>query len=362
MILTPLLLVIAAPAVAQTADRGRPALDQARRLYGLTAFEESIAHARKGLAVASDSGLRADLHAAIGLNYAALGREQQARNAFREALLSNPKLAFDPVRTPKAALELFRRTRESLRGNLVVSSPRRAKVYVDGSERGQTPLSVFIPIGVHRVRVVSVDGQHELTRQVVIRYQRREQLTADLGPPLGKLSVISAPESDLFLDGKLIGKTPLKNRLLDARGYWIKLSAPGHRDVIRKVEITAGKHRRLTLTLKRVEGEGLTAAAQSRSSSRWPWIWTLAGTGAAALGVGIGLGLAASSQHDEYLTTPDPGRGSDLKHSIRAKDIAANVLFGVAATSAVASLVLFLTRPGPEREPAVSASNGALLW
>lgn len=49
----------------------------------------------------------------------------------------------------------------------VMSKPERARVYVDGALKGTTPLTVPVPLGVHRIRVSS-PGYRDAARQVSV--------------------------------------------------------------------------------------------------------------------------------------------------------------------------------------------------
>ena len=152
---------------------------------------------------------------------------------------------------------------------LIRSTPAGARVMVDGREMGETPLTVRdIARGAHTVRVVR-DGYVADERRVVVSAARPAQsLTIELapagpaagvpsmptspGPLVAALSVESRPAgASVFLDGKLVGRTPLQVGEVAAGDHAVRLELDGYRHWSSAVHVVAGERRRVAASLDR---------------------------------------------------------------------------------------------------------------
>ena len=163
------------------------------------------------------------------------------------------------------------------------STPAGALVFVDGQEYGQTPVAVRdLSIGGHRVRVVR-DGYVAEERRVVItavaavavaddraraarqRGRARRAATAGcagrapaptaparVGRFTGALTVDSRPPgAAVFLDGRLVGTTPLSLPSVPAGSHAIRLEYEGYRRWTSAIRIVASEQNRVTASLER---------------------------------------------------------------------------------------------------------------
>ena len=110
--------------------------------------------------------------------------------------------------------------------------------------------------------------------------------------------------------------------------------------------------------------KSVVKAADVPTSRGRIWTWIAVGGALAAAAAGIGLGVAARWDHDEWDRVRREGtdreRWDALAQSGTRKELAANVLFGVAGALAVASAVLyFLEGRGTHSN---RASNGAVSF
>jgi hypothetical protein len=152
---------------------------------------------------------------------------------------------------------------------LIRSTPAGARVVLDGRDVGETPLTVRdIARGAHTVRVVR-DGYVADQRRVIVSAARPAQsLTIALarvrpaaavpatptrpGPSVAALSVESRPTgASVFLDGKLIGSTPLQMGEVAAGDHAVRLELEGYRDWSSTVHVVAGERRRVAASLDR---------------------------------------------------------------------------------------------------------------
>ena len=143
---------------------------------------------------------------------------------------------------------------------LVRSTPAGARVTIDGRDAGVTPAVVRdLAVGSHQVRVIQ-DGYVPEERHIVITPRRPAvSLTVPLssaaatnGRFVGDLTVQSRPSgAKVFLDGRLIGTTPLQIPAVRAGEHAIRLEYDGYRRWSSAVRIVASEATRVTASLER---------------------------------------------------------------------------------------------------------------
>ncbi len=168
---------------------------------------------------------------------------------------------------------------ESAAGRLLVrSSPAGARVFVDGHEYGKTPLAVRdLARGSHRVRIVR-EGYGTEERRIVLTAARpaqsmtvplerdRAQIAQARKPAVdskadtpattggfsGPLTVESRPTgANVYLDGKLVGTTPLQLPEVAAGEHAVRLEHDGYRLWSSSVRVIATEKNRITASLER---------------------------------------------------------------------------------------------------------------
>ena len=170
---------------------------------------------------------------------------------------AEPRPAFPPAaREPDTA---------TAPGRLLIHSlPSGARVTVDGKEAGTTPAVVReLPTGTHRVRVTR-EGYTAADQRVVITAKRPAQtLNVSLererrasqgtsGGFNGGLFIDSRPAgAKVFLDGKLIGTTPLGMASVAAGEHAVRLEYDGYRRWTSSVRVVAGEQNRVTASLEK---------------------------------------------------------------------------------------------------------------
>jgi hypothetical protein len=163
---------------------------------------------------------------------------------------------------------------------LVRTMPAGAQVSIDGKDVGQTPATVRdLARGPHRVRVTR-DGYAAQERRVVISASRPAQSVnialarvalppparaAQAAPPAasaaasaaasrlpGALEVDSRPAgAKVYLDGNLVGNTPLSLATVAAGEHAVRLEHDGYRGWSSSVRIVASERNRVTASLER---------------------------------------------------------------------------------------------------------------
>lgn len=92
----------------------------------------------------------------------------------------------------------------------VTSSPSGADIFVDGVNVGQTPATIKAKSGA--VRVLVTEGGETLPCRQTVQVQpgKTSSVTCALGALFGQISINSSPpRAEVYLDGKLLGKTPI---------------------------------------------------------------------------------------------------------------------------------------------------------
>jgi hypothetical protein len=160
---------------------------------------------------------------------------------------------------------------------LVRSTPAGAHVFIDGRDVGQTPATIRdLSRGTHRLRIVR-DGYAPEDRRVDITRDRpsrslivpleRERVATSrvadaggdaeptpstMGRFVGGLSVESRPTgARVYIDGKLIGTTPLAVPSIGAGEHAVRLERDGYRRWSSSIRIVANEGNRVTASLER---------------------------------------------------------------------------------------------------------------
>lgn len=139
----------------------------------------------------------------------------------------------------------------------VTSSPAGADVYVDGSYRGYTPMSVGnLIVGAHTLEL-RLSGYQKSTQTFQIYSGQTTTKNVGLSPSTpstGSISVQSFPAgASIYLDGNFQGST-FANDYFDIIGvstgtHSIMLRKPGYQDYSTTVSVTGGGIRYITATL-----------------------------------------------------------------------------------------------------------------
>lgn len=138
----------------------------------------------------------------------------------------------------------------------VSSEPAGAKLFVDGEERGATPLTTQILAGNHPVEL-RMDGFKSWTTDVQVKANEPMKLgPVRLGLPDGKLALRSEPSgASVSVGGVYRGQTPLALELRPDIAHNVVLTMPGYEASTREVSLTAGENRTLSVPLSGVFGE-----------------------------------------------------------------------------------------------------------
>ena len=135
-------------------------------------------------------------------------------------------------------------------GSLDISStPSGASVYLDGEYKGETLISISnIVEGAHSIKLTK-QGYDGVTKTVSISAGQTTYVSETL-KGYGSLDISSTPSGAfVYLDENYMGETPLSISKA-AEGYHsIKLTKSGYDDVIKTIQVSAGKTTHISETL-----------------------------------------------------------------------------------------------------------------
>jgi len=133
-------------------------------------------------------------------------------------------VTIEPGKTATVSANLTQKT-----GMLkITSEPSGAEVYVDGSYKGTTPLTLTLTPGTYEVKVVKEDYE-PYTQIVTLNADETKTINAKLKALFGFLNVYcNVQGADIYLDGKKIGETPLKGYKLSTGEHKVEVKKEGH--------------------------------------------------------------------------------------------------------------------------------------
>ena len=133
------------------------------------------------------------------------------------------------------------------------SQPSAAKVIIDGTSRGVTPLSLRVPFGTRRVRV-ELASHVVFERTVELAPRRSEAVFARL-EPLPRLEVVTDPPgARISVNGSDLGSAPLTIEPSPVGRVSITATLQGHESAKREIDVLPGQREKLALTLARTKG------------------------------------------------------------------------------------------------------------
>jgi eukaryotic-like serine/threonine-protein kinase len=224
-----------------------------------------------GFSVGVPSTSRSDATSSAPPPAAAAGRE------FTEGTVpaASPKPAPAPEAPPKRDVAKTPAVpRPDLIGRLLIrSTPAGARVFVDDRDVGRTPAAVRdVAVGAHRVRVVHEGYATEERSLTISRKRPTVAMTVGLKRPAAARNANAAPTAaskttagiggalvvdsrptgaKVFLDGKLVGTTPMSLPSVTAGEHAIRLERDGYRNWSSTVRVSGPGQQRVTASLER---------------------------------------------------------------------------------------------------------------
>jgi len=137
----------------------------------------------------------------------------------------------------------------------VTSGPSQARVFLDGTYRGRTPITIGdVTVGEHQIKV-SKDDYYDWSETVTVRSNRTTTVLARLDriPRTGSISVNSSPRhARVFVDGIERGTTPLTITDIDAGWHQVVIIEERYRAYLEDVHVEAGEELDIEVDLRRI--------------------------------------------------------------------------------------------------------------
>ena len=122
----------------------------------------------------------------------------------------------------------------------ITSTPEQASVFIDGSEVGNTPLTLTRTEGSYTVRIES-DGCVPVERTVRVVKQKKNRAHFKLAQRPGGIQVTSKPAgADVFINSEKRGVTPCIVEALEPGKYTLRLEKAGYDPLESSVKIVPG--------------------------------------------------------------------------------------------------------------------------
>ena len=122
----------------------------------------------------------------------------------------------------------------------ITSTPDQARVFIDGSEVGTTPLTLTRTEGSYTVRIES-DGCIPVERPVRVVKQKHTKVKFKLAQRPGGIQVTSRPAgADVFINAEKRGVTPCTVEALEPGKYTLRLEKAGYDPMEASIKIVPG--------------------------------------------------------------------------------------------------------------------------
>ncbi|MBL8924402.1 MAG: PEGA domain-containing protein [Myxococcaceae bacterium] len=292
------------PAAAEDAtQKAKEAFLAAQKLYKEARYADAIVRFEEAYALKPSPVLFYN----IGRCHEQLGDVPKALRSYRDYLRMSPD-AKDKDTVNDAIANLERRLREKgLQQLLVFADPPNAVIEVDGKVLGNSPASVELTAGNHKL-VVKADGFETMERSFVMQVQRATEMTINLRPAAAKP----------------VDPPPPPPPLVDA---------PKKDDGTKTANLTPQKD------VTTPPGTEVSKGAEPPKKGRL-WTWVAGGAAVAAAGAGVGLGVVAQNTAAQVPNAPI-GMAPQQAQAAQGLATGANIAYGVAGAAAITAVVLF---------------------
>ena len=141
-----------------------------------------------------------------------------------------------------------------------LTAPNSATIWVNGTQKGTGSWSGELSTGTYIFEARKEGHRAQKLTKTISATPARQSYTLDAPTPItGSVDINSSPAmADIYLDGKLVGSSPMKINDIIVGSHTLKLSRKGYDDYTKTVTITEGKTTTVTATLTK---QSATASA-----------------------------------------------------------------------------------------------------
>ena len=124
----------------------------------------------------------------------------------------------------------------------ISSAPSSANIYLDGTFKGTTPLTIpNVPIGSHTIKLTK-SGYNDVSKTVTVSSGRTTTVSESLNVQTGSIKVTSNPSgANIYLDGTFKGTTPKTISNVPTDSHTIKLTKSGYNDISKTVTVSSSQ-------------------------------------------------------------------------------------------------------------------------
>jgi formylglycine-generating enzyme required for sulfatase activity len=132
----------------------------------------------------------------------------------------------------------------------VETLPTGARIFVDGTPRGETPLSLKLSVGTHELKI-SAENYKTWTKQLLVQRNQPQMLdTIHLQPADGTLTLKTTPSgANVTVGGTFIGQTPVDIPLQPDVKHKLLISKAGYNKIERTVQVATAGTEEISLAL-----------------------------------------------------------------------------------------------------------------
>lgn len=349
-----LLLVSAAPARAED----EAALTQRMvQLFKLKKYREAIEVTKKLYALDSKPKYLAN----IGRCYDLLRDDHNALFYYQRFLREEKS----PERrsTILERVAILRQRYSLIRREInILSEPSGADVLIDGKlQAAQTPTVVWLSFGRHVIEVrksgfTSVRRDFEVTQGPTLTLDLRLEKPSAPTESRGTLALTASVEgAQVYLNGVLIGVSPLSGKRVKAGRYRVEVVAKNHKRWRREVEIERGQTLRLMVDLQLDATAPKPAWPESKRRSVLIAAGVTTGVGVAGLATALALYLLARKNFIDADCEIPVDTGIEVCKNPSKRDKARRlnnygaipmwVIGGLSSAAAITLWIVYATRP-----------------
>ena len=137
-----------------------------------------------------------------------------------------------------------------------LTAPNGATIWVNGTQKGTGSWSGELSTGTYIFEARKEGHRAQKLTKTISATPARQSYTLDAPTPItGSVDINSSPAmADIYLDGKLVGSSPMKINDIIVGSHTLKLSRKGYDDYTKTVTITEGKTTTVNATLTKGGG------------------------------------------------------------------------------------------------------------